>query len=589
MIANRGQIASDRLGRRRAAAGWFLLLVIGFAGIPLAWQAAVTRWLAYGVSARLHWPALVAVLVTAFAALSRSLARRGKGPIRPVAIILLIATWCLMHALCWKWRTSSFGDDPSLVLIYVATTAWIGWCAAVWFTRASVAQRANLLAICLVPLFVWTSCVRCYGLDGQGRPIPGWRFSGTGLGFVGDLGRDERGGSDPTTRPAEDYPAFRGRDGLAVIPGVRLARDWQSKPPRLLWRRAIGGGWGGFAVAGRSAFTQEQRATQECVVCYDLGSGRERWQHADETRFSSPTAGDGPRATPAVSDGRVYSLGATGLLNCLDAETGRKQWSVDVLADNGASNLYHGLSGSPLVLGELVVVSVGQRDHSLVAYHRDTGRRVWHAGSDPAGYGSPLACTLDGVEQIAILNRPGLSAHDPATGRQLWTFPWANDQETNCSQPAPVGEDRLLVSTGYGKGCALVQVRHVGGAWSAEALWTSRQLKTKFASPVVRGRFAYGLDDGVLACLDLANGSRRWKRGRYGHGQVLLVGELLLVQCEDGDVALVAADPAAHRELARVPGLAGKTWNYPALAGSLLVVRNDQEAACFDLPLETER
>lgn len=388
---------------------------------------------------------------------------------------------------------------------------------------------------------------------------------------------------------AEDYPAFRGKDGLGVIWGVRLATDWQSRPPRLLWRRAIGSGWGGFAVVGPSAFTQEQRGSQECVVCYDLASGQERWRHADDARFSSPTVGDGPRATPTVSDGRVYSLGATGLLNCLDALTGRKQWSIDVLANNGASNVYHGLSGSPLVLDELVVVSVGQRDHSLVAYHRDTGRRVWHAGSDPAGYGSPLACVLDGVQQILIFNRPGLAAHDPATGRVLWTFPWANDQETNCSQPVPVGDDRVLISTGYGKGCVLLQVQHAEASSSAEAAWTSRQLRTKFASPVFRGGFVYGLDDGVLTCVDLANGRRRWKAGRYGHGQVLLVDDVLLVQCEDGAVATVAADPAAHRELGRLPGLAGKTWNYPALAGSVLVVRNDQEAACFELPLETQR
>lgn len=310
--------------------------------------------------------------------------------------------------------------------------------------------------------------------------------------------------------------------------------------------------------------------------------------HGDDARFSSPMAGDGPRATPTVCGGRVYSLGATGILNCLDAATGDQQWSVDVMADNGASNVYHGLSGSPLLLGERVVVSVGQHDHALVAYHAETGHRIWHAGSDPAGYGSPLACRLDGFEQIVILNRPGVAAHDPATGGVLWTFPWANDQETNCSQPVPISDDRMLVSTGYGKGCALLQVRHAEAGWSAEAIWTSRQLKTKFASAVVRGGFAYGLDDGVLACIDLANGSRRWRAGRYGHGQVLLVEDRLLVQCEDGDVALVAADPAAHRELGRVRALAGKTWNYPALAGSLLVVRNDLEAMCFELPLQPE-
>jgi outer membrane protein assembly factor BamB len=529
------------------------------------------------------------------AALSRWLAKRRTGRLSLASIALLAAAWCSMHALCFNWRGSSLGNAPSLVLVYLATTGWIGWCAAVWFTRLTLARRASLLVACLAPLAIWLTSVRCYGLDGHGRPIPGWRFLGNPPENASVLLAPAGRPAEPRAtlkRPAvspDDYPAFRGRDGLGTIAGVRLATDWKSTPPRLLWRHAIGNGWGSFALVGQAGFTQEQRGAEECVVCYDLTTGRQRWIHADTARFSSPMAGGGPRATPAVSEGRVYSLGATGILNCLDATTGDRHWSVDVLADNGANNVYHGLSGSPLVLGERVVVSVGQRDRALVAYHAPTGERIWQAGSDPAGYGSPLVCQLDGREQIMILNRPGLAAHDPATGRVLWTFPWANDQETNCSQPAPVGGNRVLVSTGYGKGCALLQVQCSEAAWSAESLWTSRQLKTKFASAVVRGGFAYGLDDGVLTCIDLASGSRRWRAGRYGHGQVLLIEDLMLVQCEDGDVALVAADPAAHRELGRAPALGGKTWNYPALAGSLLVVRNDLEAACFELPLESER
>ncbi|HET6879564.1 MAG TPA: PQQ-binding-like beta-propeller repeat protein [Pirellulales bacterium] len=335
---------------------------------------------------------------------------------------------------------------------------------------------------------------------------------------------------------------------------------------------------------GTRAYTQELRGADECVVCYEAANGRELWLHADRVCFTSPTAGDGPRATPSISGCLVFTLGATGLLNCLDADTGQRHWSIDVIADNQAGNLYHGLSGSPLVVHDLVIVSTGASGHSLVAYDAHTGRRVWQTGSDPAGYGSPQLCVIDGREQAVILNRPGLAAHDPITGELLWTFPWTNNEETNCSQPAPVANDRLLISTGYGKGAALLQVRQQAGGWSAESLWTSRRLKTKFSSAVIRGERAFGLDDGVLACLNLADGSLCWRAGRYGHGQLLLINDALLVQCENGDVALVAADGSKHHELGRFAALSDKTWNYPALAGRLLIVRNDREAMCFELP-----
>ena len=560
-----------------------LWLVIAFAGLPFAWHAAVTRWLAYGPSARPYWAIAVAALVVALAIVSRWLSAITQLRCRPFTIALAGAAWCAVHAACWQWQASSLADDPTVVVLYVATTGWIAWCGAMWFSQYAVASRATLLAISFVPVAVWTISVHSGGLDGQGRPIVNWRFASEAQAAAWPTAVSDTLPLQKVAEVQNDYPAFRGRRGLGAVEGVKLATDWASTPPRQIWRRAVGSGWGGFAVVHGSAFTQEQRGADECVVCYEAATGRERWVHSDRACFTSTTAGDGPRATPSVFDRHVYSLGASGLLNCFDALSGNCHWLVDTLADNQASNLYHGLSGSPLVIGELVVVSVGGREHSMVAYNRRTGRRVWHAGTDPAGYGSPLACTLDGIEQIVILNRPGLASHNPATGEVLWTFPWTNDQETNCSQPVPVGNDRLLVSTGYGKGCALIRVQQSAGGWLVETLWTSRQLRTKFASAVVRDGFAYGLDDGILSCIDLADGSRRWRAGRYGHGQVLLVGDSLLVECESGDVALVATDPTAHRELGRIAALAEKTWNYPVLAGSLLLVRNDREAACFDV------
>ncbi len=468
-------------------------------------------------------------------------------------------------------------------------------------TSLTWSSRLRWFAVSLLPLAAWFAGVEMRGADGFGRPLVACRASNLARAASWDnrmvtISSDEAAvkveiTGESTTKAAatggDDFPCFRGHHGMASIERVRLARDWSSRPPRLVWRMRVGGGSSGFAVSGARAFTQEQRGNQETIVCYELTTGHECWSHADAACFRSAMGGDGPRATPTAADGYVYSLGASGILNCLDAATGRHCWSVDVLSDNGASNLFHGLSGSPLIVDAAVVVSVGgAHGRSLAAYDRLTGKRLFRGGDDPAAYGSPLLSSFAGRRQVVVFNRPGLAAHDPETGDVLWTFPWSNSQDTNCSQPLPVGGDRILVSTGYGKGCALVAVRSVNGRWTAEALWTSRGLKCKFSSPVIGGGFVYGLDDGVLACIDLADGRRCWRAGRYGHGQLLLVGDLLLIQAESGEVVLVAVNPEMHRELGRFAALDGKTWNYPALAGGWLVVRNDHEAACYELPRE---
>jgi len=211
---------------------------------------------------------------------------------------------------------------------------------------------------------------------------------------------------------------------------------------------------------------------------------------------------------------------------------------------------------------------------------------VWAGGDDAAGYSSPLLATLAGVPQGLILNAGSVTAHDPGTGAVLWQVPWQR-QHPNVAQPRPVAGDRVLVSTGYGVGAALFRVvRDPSGGLAAQELWRNLHLKAKFANFVDREGFVYGLDDGILVCLDIETGERRWKGGRYGHGQMLLVDDLLLVSAESGDIVLVEAVPSERHELGRFQAIDGKTWNPPALAGRYLLVRNDREAACLELPIE---
>ncbi|MCX6904984.1 MAG: PQQ-binding-like beta-propeller repeat protein [Verrucomicrobia bacterium] len=285
-----------------------------------------------------------------------------------------------------------------------------------------------------------------------------------------------------------------------------------------------------------------------------------------------------------MREGKVYVMGATGILDCLAEASGQLIWSRDVLRENKLKNIAWGKSCSPLLLGKLVVVTGGEeREKSLLAYDAQNGQPVWQAGRDRSSYSSPMVATLAGQKQILIVNGHSVSGHNPQDGRLLWEYPWPGEFP-KVAQPLPLETNLLLVATGYGVGCSLLRLQpSASGEWPVTEVWKNRNLKPKFTNLVRHGRYVYGLDDGVLVCLDPANGQRMWKEGRHGHGQILLVEGVLLIQTEPGDVVLVEATPEGPREKARLPALKAKTWNNPALAGDLLLVRNDQEAACYQL------
>lgn len=498
--------------------------------------------------------------------------------------LVLVSLAALALVLTWLGEAD---DNQTRVLRTVAVLLLASLLLLLWllfFSRLPRHLRTRLFAGLLAVGLLGGLLFEVRGVSGDFVPILGWRFGGghrLGEGAAG-------GGHDADQVSPEDFAQFLGPHRNATLPGPRLGRDWLADPPRERWRRPVGEGWSGFAVAGEAAVTQEQRGDLEAVARYDLGTGEQVWAHTNPGRYETTVAGIGPRATPTIAGRRVYALGATGVLSALDLETGELLWSVQVLDDNGASLPEWGKSCSPLVIGERVVVSAGgPAGRSLVAYDRVTGKRAWAGGDDGSGYSSPALMTLAGVTQVVIFNRASVAGHDPETGALLWSQPWSA-QQPNVAQPVAVGSDRLLVSSGYGVGSSLLHLtRDPAGGFTVEPVWQSPRLKAKFANFVVRAGVVYGLDDGTLTAIDLATGERRWKRGRYGHGQLLLVGELLLLQSENGDVALVEANPDEHRELGSFTALDGKTWNSPALAGRYLLVRNDREAVCYELPLES--
>jgi outer membrane protein assembly factor BamB len=348
-----------------------------------------------------------------------------------------------------------------------------------------------------------------------------------------------------------------------------------------VWRRAIGPGWSSFAVVGDRIYTQEQRGEDEIVACYNLNTGAPIWRHRDPVRFWESNAGAGPRGTPTVSNGRVYAFGATGLVNALDAATGSRIWSHNAAADTSTEVPMWGFSSSPLVIDDVVIVTTAG---TLVAYGAGNGQLRWKGPARGGGYSSPHRVTIDGVVQVVQLSGAGATSVAPADGTVLWTHDW----EGGIVQPAVTSDDHILITnagmTG-GQGMRKLAVARGASGWTVEERWTSNGLKPYFNDYVVHKGHAYGFDGNILAAIDLADGKRKWKGGRYGEGQLVLLADqdLLLVLSEEGDVALVNAAPDQYKEVARFTAIEGKTWNHPVVVGNLLLVRNGEEMAAFRL------
>jgi outer membrane protein assembly factor BamB len=381
------------------------------------------------------------------------------------------------------------------------------------------------------------------------------------------------------------WPGFRGpaRDG--VVRGTRLETDWSRRPPILLWRRAVGPGWSSFAVDGDRIFTQEQRGEEEVVSCYRLTTGEPVWLHGDRVRFWESNAGAGPRATPTLHGGRVYTMGATGVVNALDAATGSRIWTRNPASETGKDTPEWGFASSPLAVDDVVIVAAAGQ---LVGYDARTGERRWVGPAEGGGYSSPHLVTIAGVQQVLLPRGRRTTSVAPADGTVLWEDSW--QPATSLLQPAVAGDGDVVIAAGDmmgGVGLRRIAVAQGGAGWTVQERWSSRGLKPYFNDFVVHEGHAYGFDGSILASVDLADGARKWKGGRYGHGQLLLLADqdLLLVLSETGDLALVQAAPDKFTELARVPAIEGKTWNHPVLVGNLLLVRNDQEMAAFRLPV----
>jgi outer membrane protein assembly factor BamB len=501
-------------------------------------------------------------------------------------VLMIVALFATSRVIHVSLARGGMGILFPFLAVPILSLALVGWAAA---TRnlSSTLRRASMVGTMLFTCGVFT-LLRTGGVSGEGGSDLHWRWTPSPEQRL--LSQQEPAPQiSPQPKPSpqvagNDWPGFRGlaRDG--VVRGVRIETNWSQFPPVQVWRQPIGPGWSSFAVRGDFLYTQEQRGEDELVACYRVSTGEPVWRHRDEVRFWESNAGAGPRATPTLSQGRLYTFGATGILNALEATNGAVVWSRNVAAETQTKVPMWGFSSSPLVVEDVVIVgAIGK----LAAYEIASGTPRWFGPPHGGSYSSPHLANIGGVEQILLLTGDGATSVAATNGAVLWEHSWPSFAIV---QPALTADGDVLMSicgAAGGIGTRRLAVARGQGGWTVQERWTSNGLKPYFNDLVVHRGHAFGFDNSILSCIDLQDGKRKWKGGRYGNGQLLLLAdqELLLVLSEKGELALVGAGPDEFKEIARFPAIQGKTWNHPAVAGDVLLVRNSEEMAAFRLAL----
>jgi outer membrane protein assembly factor BamB len=522
--------------------------------------------------------------------------------------LLFIGWWLTRRSFTWGQRFLVLGcalllgivvgvvsagaiRPPVYVAIFgipIVLALWALWVPFTAHRRAGF--RVGGLIACLA--LVWSAflLIRVSGSRGNMRADVHWRWTPTAEEIYLAQGR---GKATPTTQPAGrqvelrpgDWPGFRGPNRDGVVRGLSIALDWDKSPPTVLWRQRVGPGWSSMAVVGDCVFTQEQRGPHEAVICRDALDGREIWAHEEPARFDEAMSGPGPRATPTFAGGRIYAQGAMGALDCLDAVTGRMIWSRDVRADAGAAVPMWGFCNSPLLASDRVIVFAGgEGKKGLLAYPLDGGAPVWTADAGKVSYASPQSFEFGTEHQVVMFTSEGLYGVNAASGEMRWQFPIERAVGVpSVVQACQVGPDSFVLGAGAAFGLERVRVAPDGK--SVTRAWVTRQMKPSFSDMVYHDGFVYGFDGTVFCCVDAASGTRRWRDGRYGAGQVLLLADqgVMIVSSEDGQAILLRCNSEHNEELGRVPAITGKTWNHPAIAGDRLYIRSDAEMACLQL------
>ncbi|MDA7862651.1 PQQ-binding-like beta-propeller repeat protein [Akkermansiaceae bacterium] len=487
---------------------------------------------------------------------------------------ILLVLWIILEKVPAVEEKGAGGAiDLLFVLLFIGVTLiWL-----LFLSRLRWKTRLISFAVILAAL----GLVKMDGHTGSFFPQFSWRWSKESAHEIPELtGKVAKEGTVIATQGSENFPRFLGAEMKNWVSDSLLPDQWYASQPKELWRKKIGEGWSSFSVAGSYAYTMEQRGETETTICYELMTGKAVWVHEEDVRFEESMGADGPRSTPTIADGKVFSLGATGILNCLDARTGSQLWGKNTLIEFDQNVPKWAKSCSPLVVDGKVIITLGKEAReNLAAFDLTTGELQWRSGDYSSSYTSPVLATLAGKRQIVAFQQKSVDGYDIESGEILWSFPVGNPQG-NCASPLILG-DTVITSSGYGYGTHRIKISQTTGGFEAKELWHSRKLKAKFADMVIHDDHLYGLNDGRLVCLNLEDGEAKWRGANFGHGQLLGVGDHLILQTEQGGISILEISPEEEKVVQELDALDQRTWNHPVLAGRILLVRNDREAISF--------
>lgn len=386
---------------------------------------------------------------------------------------------------------------------------------------------------------------------------------------------------------AGDWPQLLGPDRNGVYSGGDLAASWPEKGPPRLWKRDVGAGFSNPVVASGRLILFHRKGDKEIVESLDAKTGEPGWKFEYPSNYHDDFGFDeGPRASPVVVAGQVYTFGAQGVLHCLQLASGKKIWSVDANKEFGVRKGFFGAASTPLVEGARLFLNVGGDGAGIVAFDKDTGRVLWKATSDEASYSSPVAATLGGEKKIVFFTREGLVVLDPETGEVSHKLHWRArmNASVNAAVPLIIGEN-IFLSASYGTGATFI---HVNGPkleqlWSTEDALTNHYATSVYSDGVLYGYHGRQEYTQSFRAIEAKTGKLLWEESGFGAGTVTLADGRLLLLRENGELVLAEASAEAFKPLARARILDGTVRAYPALADGLLYARNTNSLVCVDL------